>query len=876
MQATSHNEQTTMSEQESLHSVGPSFPEGDQRDTASNWTEDTSTSSATERFDDTFDHETLQSLEWPKITAYLASLCRTEWGHHMAMHLPFAATRPEAERELKQAAEAHSLWMTLGEELPVAKVKDLRNAFRRLEKGGSLDGPTFLELGHFLHTVASVRSFLYQYREELPTCWERGELLESCKGLHREIESTIDRNGSLKEDASWELGALRQHVRKCHEGIRRKMQDYLSSPTSRYLTDTYYTIREDRYVLPVKASEQSQIPGIVFGSSSSGMTVFVEPRELVERNNALRIAETDVSIEEARILRKLSTRAAKVVPVLMANLELLRDLDLVAARVKMAISLEATMPVLAPADGTAHIALKRARHPLLLLKGIDVVANDLELGPERRSLLISGPNTGGKTVALKTMGICALMARAALPIPADEGSVVPFFDAVFTDIGDRQSLEHDLSTFSAQILKLRSIMEMANDSTLVLIDEIVVGTDPEQGHALAAAILEDLASKHSFVAVTTHYPQLKAMPHEDERFANACVGFNLETLEPTYRVFLGAPGGSSALSIARRLGLSESLCQRAESLLTPEADRFERVVSRLEQQYEELYAERERSSKARRLLERERLALREQQEELEKLKERVVINEELEWRNAIREARKVIRELTQELKESTTPDWQRVRKAEKRLHETEEQARQIFAEAQPAPVVEQPQQKLSLSVGQKVYVRSLRTNGEVVELPDGSGQVLLRIGTLRTRVSMDDIQSKRGGKGNQKQGARGKQAKKGKHTHAPQFRVTQEPAPAPARMAQTSENESFGGLPTSYNQCDLRGMRVDEAIEKVEAFLDQAFQKELDVIYLIHGHGTGALRSAVREFCRSSSYVLRFRAGEPPEGGNGVTAVMLV
>jgi DNA mismatch repair protein MutS2 len=310
--------------------------------------------------------------------------------------------------------------------------------------------------------------------------------------------------------------------------------------------------------------------------------------------------------------------------------------------------------------------------------------------------------------------------------------------------------------------------------------------------------------------------------------------------------------------------------------LTPEADRFERVVSRLEQQYEELYAERERSSKARRLLERERLALREQQEELEKLKERVVINEELEWRNAIREARKVIRELTQELKESTTPDWQRVRKAEKRLHETEEQARQIFAEAQPAPVVEQPQQKLSLSVGQKVYVRSLRTNGEVVELPDGSGQVLLRIGTLRTRVSMDDIQSKRGGKGNQKQGARGKQAKKGKHTHAPQFRVTQEPAPAPARMAQTSENESFGGLPTSYNQCDLRGMRVDEAIEKVEAFLDQAFQKELDVIYLIHGHGTGALRSAVREFCRSSSYVLRFRAGEPPEGGNGVTAVMLV
>lgn len=815
-----------------------------------------------------FDPDTLQALEWSKVTSYFAGLCRTEWGEHYARQLPFTETRIEAERELEQVREAHQLLMSEGEELPLGRVKDLRMAFLRLQKGGSLDAPTFLDIAHFLETLASVRSFVQERKEWMPKLWERGELLDTCRGLRREIEATIDRKGAILDDASWELGTLRQHVRKCHEGIRKKMQEYLSPPTSRYLTDTYYTIREDRYVLPVNASEQSRVPGIVYGSSSTGRTVYVEPRDLVERNNALRIAENDVSIEEARILRKLSRLAAKSVPSMSANLELLRDLDLIAAKVRMCDDLEASVPTLCDVGTETGLELKKARHPLLLLKGIKVVANDLKLGPKGRTLLISGPNTGGKTVSLKTMGICALMARAALPIPADAGSTVPYFSEVFTDIGDRQSIEHDLSTFSAQIVKLRSILECANNSTLVLIDEIVVGTDPEQGHALATAILESLTDKEAFVAVTTHYPELKALPHDDERFANACVGFNLETLSPTYRVYLGAPGGSSALAIARRLGIAEELCQRAEALMTPESGRFERILSRLEQQYEELYAERERASKARRQIERERLSLRDKQDELDRSKDHAFSQEETEWRNSVREARRALREATRKLKETESPDWERVRKVEKELQQAETQARSSLeqaAKATSSPV------NGNLRLGQKVFLRSLRTEGELIELPNAQGQVLVRVGTLRTRVSVDELQNPKSKK---------QLATKPKKKKKQSFQTVSNPAPRrraePNPDTEGQQTDDFGGVPTQRNQCDLRGMRVEEAIDAAEAFLDKAFQQEMDVIYLIHGHGTGVLRKAIRNFCQSSSYVLKSRPGQQSEGGNGVTAVLLV
>ncbi|MCB9641050.1 MAG: endonuclease MutS2 [Myxococcales bacterium] len=809
-----------------------------------------------------FDEEALEALEWRKITRYLSSLCRTSWGHLQAEHLPFYATRAAIQREYKQIEEGLFLLQEYAEEIPVGNIPEMSAALLRLEKGGHLEGADLLEIARALQVTSEVRNFLESYKDEAPALWERGELLSPLTKLRREIERAIDEHGQLREDASWELGALRSEVRACHERLRRKLQDYLSSAQSKYLTDTYYTLREDRYVLPVKVSERGRFPGIVYGSSGSGATIYIEPQPLVELNNALRMAENDVAQEELRILMQLSAQVGTELQTFLSNLEILRDIDLVQAKIRFAERLDGTVPELAPAEEGGVFVLKQARHPLLVLKGVDVVANDIMLGERARCLIISGPNTGGKTVNLKTMGLCSLMARAALPIPAREGSQVPLFREIFTDIGDQQSIEQDLSTFSAQIVKIRQILERANRSTLVLIDEIIVGTDPQQGAVLAAAILQSLRATDAFVAVTTHYEYLKALPYEDAGFENASVGFDLQTLSPTYRLYLGTPGTSSALDIARRLGLSEAVCKRAESMLSASTDRFETLVARLEQQYAELYEERDRAERARKKLERELLEVQQKQEKLDRTRERVLAGEEDAMRKELREARDSLREMIHHLQKKQG-SWEEIQKSERLIKEAEERARKAIQKSRPkAP---EPMPIHHLKPGAKVYVPSMKAQAEVLEAPNAQGEVALQIGTLRMRVSASTLRPPQS---------------------AAKVQVGQAKSPTPARRARRSatiyeapmegeDSSRFVAVQTSSNTCDMRGMRVEEALEMAESFLDKAYKEEMGAAYLIHGHGTGALREAIRSFCRTSSYVISFRPGDGEEGGNGVTVVQL-
>lgn len=811
-----------------------------------------------------FGADTLEALEWSRVTEFFSSLCRTAWGRLYAKRIPFYATRVEAERELTQVGEALTLLMEQGESLPVGGMPDLRPAFLRLEKGASLDASEFMGILDLLHAAVNVRNFVSEFESQLPSLWERAELLRPLVRLRREIESTFDRSGRLRDDASWELGSLREEARRAHDRIRRKMQEYLSSH-SKHLTDTYYTLRQDRYVLPVKVQERGKVPGIVYGSSGSGATVFVEPQPMVAMNNALRIAEEDVVQEEIRILRKLSLQATQELPVLRANLELLRDLDLLQARVRLAERLEATVPVLVNVDEKASLDLKNARHPLLILKGVDVVANDISLGENGRTLLISGPNTGGKTIALKTMGISSLMARAGLPVPADSGSVVPFFDAIFTDIGDHQSIEFDLSTFSGQIVKLREIMEQAHDASLVLIDEIVVGTDPHQGAALATSILERLTDSNCFVAATTHYEQLKALAYEDTRFVNASVGFDIEELAPTYRLYLGTPGSSSALDIARRLGMDELLCQRAEELLSPQGDRFDRIISKLEQQYQELYEERDRVTKARRKLEQEFRDQQRKSEQMESMQERLRSGEEQNWRQQFREARDLIRDAVRTLQREPN-NWSQVQAAQRKLKEAESLAGKARTSSQPE-VVEEPAHIQDVKPGQKVKILSLRAEGEVVEGPDQNGQVLVQAGMLRTRVARSDVRPL----SNRQSKQRTRRSSAPSYSGA-KHALRKQPAPAEPEEELAAD---FIVVPSRENRCDLRGMRAEQALDAVEAFLDKSLRKERPAVILIHGHGTGVLRDVVRDYCRQSPYIQRFRPGDKSEGGNGVTAVLL-
>jgi DNA mismatch repair protein MutS2 len=813
-----------------------------------------------------FDPDSLESLEWDKVTHFLSEQCRTAWGRDTAADLPFPSSRAEVERKLIQLREAMTLWMERGESLPVGHLSELQAAFDRLEKGGHLQSEDLRDIAFLLENVAEVRTYIKHVKEQAPALWELGELLEPLRNLRNELNSCIDPSGFIKDDASWELGSLRETVRQSHGRIRGKLQQYLSSDTSRYLTDTYYTLREDRYVLPVKSNERSKIPGIIYGSSGSGATIFVEPQAMVSLNNALRSAEADVAQEEMRILRKLSELCMRSVHVLRGNMELLGELDLVQARVRFADKLEASLPVLAEPGPEAELKLKQARHPLLILKGIDVVPNDLFIGGKHQVLLLSGPNTGGKTVALKTMGICALMARAALPIPADEGSVVPYLDQVFTDIGDGQSIEHDLSTFSAQIVKLRRFLEQANERTMVLVDEIIVGTNPKQGSCLATVILQELASRFSLVSVTTHYEELKVLPMEDERFANASVGFDLQTLTPTYRIHLGAPGASNGLEIARRLGLPLNLVDLAEKMVPKSNSRFETIMSRLDQQYQELFEERKRAERARQDLERSRLSAQRKEDSLDAMKERIEEREASAMRREMQEVRELIRQTVRELQRGDA-GWSKVHRAEKVLQEAKEKA----AAAQEKSVKTQrlrKEKKLSvadLNIGQTVKIRSVNNRGEVLEIDPDNDSVMVRVGIMKMRVPLSDLMFPKQNKPSPREQQRSQARKR--------YKQQQRALETPSEPEESSEVEVT--LQTSENTCDLRGKRADEAIDAVEAFLDQAFQKELVTVVLIHGHGTGQLRKAVRNFCRHSTYIHSYRPGQQGEGGEGVTIVRL-
>ncbi len=804
-----------------------------------------------------FDPEALEALEWERILEYLASLCRTSWGIQKAKKLPFLDSYRKIEWELEQTREALHLFEETAETLPVEGVEDLSAAFQRLEKGGILEGADFLEIANELRVVEKLHRFLSQHQEAAPHLWERGELLEPLKPLRKEIERIIGENGQLKDDASWELESLREAVRKAHERIRRKLQQYLTGPMSQSLTDTYYTLREDRYVLPVKASEKRRFEGgIVYGSSATGQTIYIEPQSLVELNNALRIAENDVAQEELRLLRELSHRVKGHLRELIANLEIVRDLDLVQAKVRLIGEMRASIPEIVAFDDPTGFDLRQFRHPLLILKGVHVVPNDLQLGGKQRTLVISGPNTGGKTVALKMLGLAALMARAALPIPAERGSRVPLIDTLFTDIGDRQSIEEDLSTFSAQILKLHTILDEADPKTLVLIDEIVVGTDPEQGSSLAAAILLELAERGAFVAVTTHYEALKMLPYEDERFVNASVGFDLQRLEPTYRLFMGTPGTSNAIQIARRLGMPEAVLDRVQKILGDRSGKFDRIISKLEQQYEELFEERERETRARRRVEKQFLRLEKQQSELDALKQKILRQEGELLNKELREARQQLKSLMKELKEEEATDLKKIHQAHRTLQETREQAKELFEQVQQEF---RPQKTLppnNLKVGQKVKIPSLNLMGEVLVAPDNNGFVKVQVGHLKMQLHLSEL---------------------GLMSTPSKVATTTKSTSAPKSSKGTSESPRKAPIivQTRENTCDLRGLTIEEALDMTENFLDQAFRQEWGAVFLIHGHGTGALRKAIRHYLKSSPYAKDFRAGEQSEGGNGVTVVQI-
>lgn len=807
--------------------------------------------------------KTRADLEWDRVLEAIADRCRSAAGKRLARELPFAETFADVLKVITEGREAVNLDIS-GEPLPAGDVPEIEGAIERARIGSVLHNDELRGVLSVLNAARGLRRFLHARRHLAPSLFEACSTDPGLDEAERELNAAFDPDGTLADKASPRLADLRGERRASRDRLVRRLED-LSRKHADILQDGYWTERDGRYVLPVRADAHERFVGIVHATSSSGATVFVEPRALVEMGNRLKILDAQVTAEEEAIYAALTALVADIVPGLSHASIALAHADVRAATARLAKDLKLTFPEV-PAPGAAPpvIELRAARHPLLALDGVDVVPSDMAVGAGR-AMIISGPNAGGKTVVLKTLGLAALMARAGLPVPASEGSRVSAFEAVLTDVGDEQNLRKNLSTFSAHVQNIAQILDATRSGVLVLCDELAGGTDPREGEALAAAVLDSLCARGGASACTTHYEGLKALPLGDTRFVNASVGFDIASMSPTFRLIVGVPGASSALAVARRYGVPGTVLERAERFLSREVVTFDEMVAKLS-------AERRALELARAEAEREAEATRQRGRELDREraklaeKERVTLTREGEaLLQSLKAARDDLRAAQARLRAAKLTD-EDVRAAAKGIEGVAQKASiggPLSPSAQEASIDRPAASLESIRVGMRVYVPRLRAEAEVVEvLP--SGGLRVAAGPLKLMTSVSEVRAAGGGAHESSGGARAKGGKGGKGGSSSRSGITFDAAADPDVPLQTSENT-----------VDLRGLRAHEAIAMAEQFLDRSLGAGRKVAFLIHGHGTGALRDGLRDALRTSRVVEKMRPGGPSEGGDGVTVVWL-
>ncbi|MBX3246052.1 MAG: Smr/MutS family protein [Myxococcales bacterium] len=786
--------------------------------------------------------KTLADLEWPRIEAAVAARCRGPLGARL--ELPLATGRAEARRALDETAEVLRL-LEEDEALPFEGARELGPALTRVAREGSLDGPALRDVMIVLGCAKTLRRFLHARRERMPHLADACAFDPTLDRLQDELSACIEPDGTLSDRASPELRRLRGEVSALRERILRRLEQMLVAHDA-ILQDRFVTEREGRYVIPVRRDAHEKLQGIVHGTSASGATVFVEPRALVSQGNHLKMLQGELAREEARILAQLSELVREQLPSLEAAVRSIDHADLRQASARLGRDLDAR--VLPLADGP-ELSLREARHPILLLDGVDVVPADLELAAGR-GLVLSGPNAGGKTVALKVVGLSALMMRAGLPVPAAEGSRAGFFSPIASDVGDEQSIEKNLSTFSAHVTNLSRLLASTRHGALVLLDELAGGTDPQEGSALACALVDAFLRRGAALAVTTHYEALKAMAARDERLENAAVGFDVERMQPTFALHHGVPGASSALAVAQRFGIPADVVAVARGVLPEQSRTFDELVRSLDTQRQELAVARARLDDERAELTRRAAKLDEAHAALAAAREKVLDTEAEKLRDALRRAREDVRQARRLLKKAPTEAT--VSDVKRRI---EEAAKATAARPDvPSPADHGPPvDPATLALGARVWVPRLRTEAEVVEGPT-RGKVRVGAGALRLWVDVKELRAP---------AETARAAKASLRDEAP----TESPEHRPTPRVRPMDPD---------NTLDVRGMRADDAVSLAESFLDRMYGSPDAVAYILHGVGTGALREVIRDMLRRDmSYVRSFRGGTPEEGGDRLTVVQL-
>ena len=780
--------------------------------------------------------KSIATLELPRVLEQLAACASTQEGKERCLALRPMTDPDDVQRAQEETSAAVEMLIKRGSP-GFSGVKPVGASLHRADMGGSLNTRELLEVAAVLRCARTVQD--YGAGEEKTPISHLFRALTPNRFLEETITNSIIGEDELADSASSELASIRRHIRATEAKVRDILQRILASNQSKYLQESIITIRSDRYVVPVKSEFKNAIPGLVHDVSSSGSTFFIEPMGVVKANNELRELMAQEKKEIERILAELSAQCAAHREDIAEDYDLLVWLDAIFARGRLSLNMEASQPRLSD----RYLRLRKARHPLLDRK--KAVANDLELGDRFDTLMITGPNTGGKTGTLKTIGLLALMAQCGLHIPTGSDSTVRIFDRVLADIGDEQSIAQSLSTFSSHMTNIVGILQEADDRTLILFDELGAGTDPVEGAALAAAIIESARGIGSLVAATTHYAELKVYAMTTEGVENASCEFNVETLAPTYRLILGIPGKSNAFAISRRLGLPEYIIEKAAARLDAENVRFEDVLTKLDQQRQEMEKERAEARRLKLEMEQSAAKAREYRERLEAERAKVVEKAQAEARSIIQEARAAsdlaISEL-KELKKRKDLDWQQV-------NDGRAEARRLLNEAErgiggPVQEPEAPPPTRDAKAGDTVELVSMGTRASVLSV-NKDGTLQLQAGILKISARQSEVRVVEGETQSQKE---------------------------VRRIIQRAEHTLRTAAP---REVDLRGMMTDEAIAALESFLDTAMLGKLETVTVIHGKGTGAVRKAVREHLKRSRYVKSFRPGRYGEGEDGVTVVEL-
>lgn len=799
--------------------------------------------------------ETLELLEWHRLCQHLANFAATKLGATAARHLKIPDSQIQSEQLLEQTKEVYQLETRQTTGLSFEGIQDIGDSLERAERSGVLAGDELLAIATTLAGARNLRRVI-DNQEDLPILTDLVADLRTYPELEQEIHRCIDERAQVTDRASQKLGEIRTDLRRVRSQITQKLQNILQAKSGA-IQEQLITQRGDRFVIPVKAPQKDAIPGIVHDTSTSGATLYVEPNSVVPLGNQLRQIIRKEQAEEEAVRRALTEQVAAVKPDLERLLAIATTLDLATARSRYSYWLGANPPRFIQREDNEIITLRNLRHPLLVWQqqheqGQPVVPVDLLINPLIRVVTITGPNTGGKTVTLKTLGLAALMAKVGLFVPAREPVEIPWFDKVLADIGDEQSLQQSLSTFSGHIRRISRILEalgnresgigngeeknleIATPKSLVLLDEVGAGTDPVEGSALAIALLQYLANHSQLTIATTHFGELKALKYEDDRFENASVEFDESTLSPTYRLLWGIPGRSNALTIALRLGLNPEVVQQAKTQVGEATDEVNQVIAGLEAQRRR---QETKAAEAQSLLQQAERLYKQVSAKAASLEERessLRASQEIAVQQAIAQAKGEIAQVIRRLQKGT-PTAQEAQQATNALN-------QIGQQYQPATPAK-PKAGFMPKVGDRVRIPKLGQIADVITAPDEDGELSVRFGLMKMNVKLQDVESLDGQKAE----------------------PIVKPKPAPA--AVTPPPQTVPEIRTSQNTIDLRGKRVADA----EYILDKAISEATSPVWIIHGYGTGKLRQGVHAFLQQHPRVNNYEPAEQADGGSGVT-----